>query len=166
MYVGMTYGLGELQNAKNFLRYGNINLDDLAPYYIKENSDANVDIKNPLSFPSEVSKDYEETITLTDSVTQVTTTQVIKSKLFYGKRDNAIYKLSSNKLEQDEANRISALVMSISNANLFSNVFGNPPPPPDDFDPYKLILIDANYLELIKWLNLPLVKKIVYPRPL
>ena len=117
-------------------------------------------------YPPEVSKDYEEVITITDDATQATTRQVIRSKLFYGKRDNAIYRLSSNKLERDEASRISTLVMNISSANMFSNVFGDPPPPPEDFDAYKLILSDANYLELVKWLNLPLVKKIVYPRPL
>lgn len=166
IYISLKESKGNIKHAKDFIRYGGVNLNDVLPYYIASDSDKNVDIMKPSTFPKKVAKDYYVVKPAYPPTEPPTAPTIITAKLFYGKRDRAIALLGNNNLERAESTNISEQNTSLSQAKVFVSIFGNEPPPPDDFDVYKILFEDLNYLEFMKFIdNKILLKKIVYPRP-
>lgn len=166
IHISLKENKGNCKKAEDFIRYGDVDLADVLPYYIASDSDTKVDILKPSTFPPKVSKDYYVVKPAFPVTVPPSPPTIITAKLFYGKRDRAIALLGNNNLERAESTNISEQNTSLSQAKVFVSIFGNEPPPPDDFDVYKILFEDLNYLEFMKFINNPtLLKKIVYPRP-
>lgn len=63
--------------------------------------------------------------------------------------------------EHSIAGSIQELVLQKSNDGLFQSVFGESPPPPENFKPKKIVMLDKGYLEMITWLGLPCAKLLI-----
>jgi hypothetical protein len=99
----------------------------------------------------------------TPSTPTTPTTYTVKT---YGRRDRVIKALKEKALELQWVAKLEQLNMEATENSVFIGIYGNPYTEDiEEINIYKEILISKKYLEMLTWLNSPLLSLIVYPRP-
>lgn len=84
----------------------------------------------------------------------------------YGRRDRVIKALKAKALELQWVSKLESLNMEATENSVFTGIYGNPyTADVEEINIYEEILISKKYLEMLTWLNSPLLSLIVYPRP-